>query len=81
MPLIKYLCDCNTVSKFFRNPKDAPSSIPCEICGKSKKKQLSSSYVKSIVIVDNGVQARQVEVDLDLVKDIEDRSTKDFKEK
>jgi uncharacterized Zn finger protein len=82
MPLIYYLCECSgSTSKFFRRPKEAPPSVKCQKCGKEQKKQLSAPNAKSIVIVDNGVQARSTEVDLELVKDIEERSTKDFKEK
>jgi len=82
MPLISYKCECgNLMSKFFRKPKEAPSLILCDGCGKSLKKQLSAPNSKSVVIVDNGVQSRAVEVDLELVKDIEDRSTKDFNNK
>lgn len=82
MPLINYRCECNNlVSKFYRKPKEAPPSVSCSLCGKESKKQLSAPNSKSIVIVDNGVQSRAVEVDMELVKDIEDRSTKDFKDK
>ena len=42
---------------------------------------MSAPNSRSIVTVDNGVQARSVDVDLTLVEDIKDRSTKDFKDK
>ena len=80
MPLISYLCECGlSVSKFFRQPIEAKLTLKCIGCGKESKKQLSAPNSKSIVVVDNGVQARKVEVDLEIVKDIEARSTKDFK--
>jgi hypothetical protein len=82
MPLIYYLCSCGwDTSKFFRQPKDATSSIQCYKCDKEAKKQLSAPNSRSIVVVDNGVQARKVEVNLQVVKDIESRSTKDFRNK
>lgn len=55
--------------------------VLCKKCGKEQKKQLSAPNSKSVVVVDNGLQARATEVNLELVKDIEDRSTKDFKDK
>lgn len=82
MPLIHYLCECSySATKFFRQPKEAPATIPCQKCGKEQKKQLSAPNSKSVVVVDNGLQARSTEVNLELVKDIEERSTKDFKDK
>ena len=82
MPLISYLCECgDTISKFFRRPKEALLLITCDKCGKESKKQLSAPNARSIIVVDNGFQARKVEVDLEVVKDIEARSTKDFKVK
>lgn len=82
MPLIHYLCECDySATKFFRQPKEAPKTFICPKCGKEQKKQLSAPNSKSIVVVDNGIQSRAVEVNLELVKDIEERSTKDFKDK
>ena len=82
MPLINYLCECgNSNIKFYRRPIDAPSFIVCLKCSKEQKKSLSMPNSRSIVVVDNGVQAKAVEVDLELIKDIESRSTKDFKDK
>ena len=53
----------------------------CKKCGKQSKKQLKGPSSKSIVVIDNGVQARATEVDMEMVEDIEARSTKDFKDK
>lgn len=81
MPLIYYQCECkHSFSKFVRRPKDALTEVVCK-CGKNAKKQLKGPSSNSIVVVDNGFQARATEVDLELVEDIEARSTKDFKEK
>ena len=43
------------------------------------KRQLSAPSAKSITVIDNGFQAKRTEVDLEIVKSIEERSTKDFK--
>lgn len=53
----------------------------CKKCGKRSKKQLTGPASRSIVTVDNGFQARSTEVNLELVEDIEARSTKDFNKK
>jgi hypothetical protein len=81
MPLIHYLCGClYSTTKFYRQPRDAPLVIVCRKCSRlESKKQLSAPNSKSITVIDNGVQARATEVDLEVVKDIEARSTKDFK--
>jgi hypothetical protein len=81
MPLIYYACKCgNSRSKFYRLGKDALSVIDCE-CGDKLKKQLSAPSNASKVTIDNGHMAKQVEVDLEMVKSIEENSTKDFREK
>jgi len=56
-----------------------PSEVECKKCGKKAKKQLKSPSSQSIIVVDNGVQARATEVNLEVVADIHERSTKDFK--
>lgn len=82
MPLLVYKCECGNVHKrFHRDPKDVPSTSTCPKCGKESKKQLSSPASRSIIKVDNGINARSVEVNLELVEDIQNRSTKDFKDK
>lgn len=60
--------------------KDAPSCLICE-CGNEYKKQLSAPSSKSVITIDNGVQAKSVEVNLDTIKSNEENSTKDFREK
>lgn len=78
MPLINYSCECGkSISKFFRDPKDAIISIPCK-CGKELKKSLKAPNTSSIITVDNGIQAKKVEVNMELVEDIKNRSTKNF---
>lgn len=82
MPLIHYLCKCgNSLSKFFRKTKEANFELTCDKCGEQLKKQLSPPNSSSVVIVDNGLQARATEVNLEIVKDIENRNTKDLKNK
>jgi hypothetical protein len=81
MPLIHYLCSCGLqVSKFYRNAKEAPVGLTC-VCGNEYKKQLSAPSSKSVLTIDNGVQAKSVEVDLAVVESNIINSTKDFREK
>ena len=80
MPLIHYCCEClYSISKFFRQPKDATAFVKCVKCGKNAKKVLKGPSSKSIITVDNGIQARATEVNLEVVEDIKERSTRDFK--
>jgi hypothetical protein len=68
------------VSKFYRVAKDAPVELAC-VCGGEYKKQLSAPSSKSVIVIDNGVQSRQVEVNLDTIASNEENSTRDFREK
>ena len=81
MPLIHYLCDCKfSVSKFFRQAKDAPAFFACEKCDAIAKKQLKAPSSVSKIVVDNGFQARAVEVNPDIVEINKERSEKDYRE-
>jgi hypothetical protein len=81
MPLICYLCECKkSVNKFFRQAKDAPAFFICPNCNKDTlKKQLRSPTSKSIIEVDNGVQAKRAEINMETIESIEERSTKDYR--
>lgn len=81
MPLIAYACECNhSEKKFFRQAKDAPASVACKNCEKQMKKQLSSPTSSSKITVDNGVQARAVEIIPDIVEINKERSEKNYRE-
>ena len=81
MPLLSYLCSCGLrISKFYRSAKDAPVGLTCA-CGGEYKKQLSAPSSKSVITIDNGFQAKSVEVNLETIKSNEENSTKDFREK
>jgi hypothetical protein len=80
MPIVVYNCSCGIANKkFYRAVKDISLSFTCK-CGIESKRSLSAPSSASVVIMDNGVQAKQVEVNLEVVEDIRNRSTKDFKE-
>lgn len=79
MPLIRYICECGiSKGKFYRAGGVAPGLFPCE-CGKNMKKILSGPSAESKVVLDNGVQARKVELNLDVMKDNENKAR--YKEK
>lgn len=81
MPLIAYKCECGSVSKkFMRMAKDAPSSLICAQCGKEAKKTLSAPSSASKITVDNGFQARAVEITPNIVEINEERSNKNLRE-
>jgi len=82
MPLIAYACECGNIEKkFMRQAKDAPVSFLCPNCKKSDmKKQLSSPSSSSKITVDNGVQARAVEIVPDIIEINKARSEKDYRE-
>jgi hypothetical protein len=81
MPLIAYQCECkNVIKKFVRVAKEAPSSLPCTICSKVMKKLLSAPSSTSKIVVDNGVQARAVEINPNIVEINENRANKNYRE-
>lgn len=68
------------MKKFYRQAKDAPSCNVCTKCSKDAKRILSAPNSTSVTVVDNGVQARSTEVNLEIVESIKERSTKDYRE-
>lgn len=83
MPLIVYACKVgHTTKKMFRQAKDAPASFHCpaDDCYHEAKKQLSSPSSSSKITVDNGVQARAVEITPDIIEINKARSEKDYRE-
>lgn len=83
MPLIHYICEYDhSFSKFYRQAKDAPAYQSCckPDCDKKSKRQLKAPSSTSKVMMDNGFQARAVEVNPDIVEINEARSNKDYRE-
>jgi hypothetical protein len=68
------------MSKFYRQIASAPGGLICE-CGGEYKKQLSAPTNSSKIVLDNGVQAKAVEVDLNIIESNIENSTRDFREK
>lgn len=83
MPLIVYACKAGHVTKkMMRQAKDALASFPCpaDDCYHEAKKQLSAPSSSSKITVDNGVQARSVEITPDIIEINKARSEKDYRE-
>lgn len=71
--LIKFVCnntDCNNeISKFFKTHKDISPFLDCGACGTGKmEREYSAPSSKSTIVVDNGFQAKSVEVLTEVVE-------------
>lgn len=69
--LIKFKCNnCdNSITKFFNNITEVPPFLHCGACGIGKlERQLGSPSSKSTQIIDNGIQARRVEVSNEVIE-------------
>lgn len=65
--IIKFVCnnpDCNNnISKYYKNAKNIAPFLDCGACGTGKlERTLGAPSSKSTQFIDNGVQARKVEV-------------------
>ena len=81
MPMVNYACENgHTDKKMFRKASDIPTFIDCSHCDKKMRKQLSAPSSSSKISVDNGVQARRVEISPDIIEVNEERSKKNYRE-
>lgn len=77
MPMIRYACKCgHSFTKLVRSGKDAKSESICEKCAGAAKRILSSPASQSKIVVDNGLQARAVEINPDIEQIMYDRARK-----
>lgn len=78
MPLIKYQClngECgNLLSKLYRKGPDVEPSIVCKKCGGRAERILSPPASTSKITIDNGVQARAVEIHPNIAEINENRA-------
>ena len=67
--LIQFLCEkCKkTTIKSFKKSKDIPDNIDCE-CGDRMERQLQAPNSRSVEVIDNGKQQRQVVIDKEIVE-------------
>lgn len=84
MPLIAYACDSgHVIKKLVRQAKDAPAHLThcCKPdCDSKPKRQLSTPSSVSKITIDNGHQARAVEILPNIVEINEARANKDYRE-
>ncbi len=78
MPLIKYVCErCgNSIQKVVatKDLKNCKNMLPCGECGEYLERQLGGGSTKSTITMDNGVQARAVEILPDILELNQERS-------
>ncbi len=78
MPLINYICSCGEISKkYFKTAKDVPSTVRCK-CESEARRAFGSTSSSHKIIVDNGLMARRLEIDPDIMEINDDRSKKDY---
>jgi hypothetical protein len=75
MPLIRYSCSCgHSQGKFFRSGAQAPGLLPCSKCDLEMKRTLSGPSADTKITVDNGAQARAVLINVDQIKDNQNKA-------
>ena len=80
MPLINYVCNCGEVlKKYFKSAKDAPPVVGCK-CGTEAKKGFGSTSSSHKIVIDNGLMARRLEIDPNVMEINDERSAKDYTE-
>ena len=77
--MVDYKCTkCeNTCNKYFRKAKDVLDEIECTMCDEPMERQLGAPNTKSTQFVDNGLQARRVEVSSDIIQQEKDKLYRD----
>lgn len=83
MPLLTYACKNGHVTKkMIRQAKEAPAHFPCpaDDCYHEANKQLGSPSSASKIVMDNGHQARAVEILPNIVEINEARANKNYSE-
>ena len=82
MPKIPYHCkSCNNkFSKYYFSPNKVLKEVDCE-CGEKAKRKLAGPTSDSKMYVDNGVQARQVEIYKNINEMVADRENAEKKQR
>lgn len=81
MPLINYSCPCGKVlKKYQKSPKEAPAFVQCDGCGAEAKKSFGATSSSTKITIDNGLMARRIDVDENIMQINDERSAKDFSE-
>jgi len=78
--LIKFKCPkcTNSIVKLFKKAVDIPDYLNCGECGSKKmERTLSTPSTKTTQVIDNGVQAKRVEVMSEVVEQCRERALKE----
>ena len=80
--MVKFECnnpECdNEISKYFKSFKDISPFLDCGACGTGKlERTLGAPSTKSTQFIDNGIQARRVEVMSEVVQKERDKLDKE----
>jgi len=80
MPLINYTCSCGeSFKKYLKSAKDALSTVKCK-CGLEARKAFGSTSSSHKIVIDNGLMARRIEIDPNIMEINDERSAKDYTE-
>ncbi len=80
MPLQNYSCTCGKLfKKYFKLAKEAPALLSCE-CGLQARKVFGTTSSSHKIVIDNGIQARSIEIDPNIVEYNEERASTDYSE-
>lgn len=80
MPLINYSCSCGvSFKKYLRNAADAAKTLPCK-CGLEAKKAFGLTSSSHRITIDNGLMARRLEIDPEIMEINDERSKLDLTE-
>jgi hypothetical protein len=80
MPLINYVCSCGEVlKKYFKSAKGALPFVKCK-CGLEAKKSFGAVSSSHKIVIDNGLVARRLEIDPNIMEINDERSAKDYTE-
>lgn len=80
MPLISYECGCGDLcNRYFKSAKDSPATIIC-VCGLEAKKAFGKTSSSHKITIDNGLMAKRVEVDPNIMQINDERASKDYTE-
>jgi hypothetical protein len=81
MPLINYSCSCGEIfKKYLKSAKDAAATMKCSRCGADAKKSFGATSSSHKTIIDNGLMARKLEIDPNIMEINDQRSVTDFTE-
>ena len=80
MPLINYVCSCGEgYKKYFKAAKEASTTIDCK-CGLKAKKSFGATSSSHKMVIDNGLMARRLEIDPEIMEINDVRARTDYTE-